>query len=69
MRLLSGRSPVIPPTHTPITFTASQWLIHPLQDFEYLPPSIPTSASDGSGKGQLLNFIGALRVAAEQKKR
>ena len=36
-----------------------------MQDFEYLPPSIATSAADGTGKGQMLHFIGSLRVAAE----
>lgn len=41
--------------------------IHAIQDFEYLPPSIATSAADGTGKGQLLHFIGSLRVAVESQ--
>jgi hypothetical protein len=51
--------------------TSVHWLAaHPpsppaAQEFQYLPPSIATSAEDGTGKVQLLHFIAALRVAAE----
>lgn len=36
------------------------------QDFEFLPPSIATSSENGTGKQQLLHFIGGLRVLKEQ---
>ncbi|KAG1676374.1 hypothetical protein FOA52_001169 [Chlamydomonas sp. UWO 241] len=36
-----------------------------LKDFEYLPPSIATSAENGSGKREMLHFIGGLRAAYE----
>lgn len=34
--------------------------------FEYLPPSVVTSAENGTGKGQLLSLIASLREAFEK---
>ncbi|GFR43936.1 hypothetical protein Agub_g5074, partial [Astrephomene gubernaculifera] len=40
-----------------------------LQDLAFLPPSLLTSSAKGLGRGELLNFIAALRVAYERSGR
>ncbi|KXZ52762.1 hypothetical protein GPECTOR_8g152 [Gonium pectorale] len=40
-----------------------------LRDLAFLPPSILTSSAKGLGRGELLNFIGGLRVAYERSGR